>query len=104
MGSPTRATKDTTAEGEFVKEHSLWLFLCRDLQRLVFPFELLIATSMFAVLRQSTTSLHRVWPVSKAIVATMHPHWHLAVLGTATCCILVLVFCVRVSRNLTEAT
>jgi len=100
-GGSTAMTADTSPESETMKERTFWQLLCCDLQRLVFPFELLIATSMFALLRQSITSLERVWPVSKAVVAIMHPHWHLALLGTAAACILALVVCIHVSRHYT---
>ena len=80
-----------------VKELSFCEQLGRDLKRLGLPFELLIATSMVALLRHSIPSLLWIWPASKAVLSSIHPHWHLAVLATTAGCILALLLCIRLS-------
>jgi hypothetical protein len=70
--------------------------LWKDLQQLKFPFELLVATSMFALLLQSIPNLKSLWPASKTIMLAAHPHWYLALLGTAVVSILTVVVCLRI--------
>jgi flagellar motor protein MotB len=77
------------------EERPFWELLWKDLQRLKFPFELLVATSMFALLQQSIPNLKDLWPASKTIILAAHPHWYLALLGTAVVSILTLVVCLR---------
>lgn len=93
--APTIATIST--QSDVIKEPTFRELLWRDLQRLALPFELLMVTSMFALLRQSIPSLQRIWPASQAVLSTIHPHWHLAVLATAAACIVTLVICVMLS-------
>jgi hypothetical protein len=78
------------------EEPPFWELMWKDLQRLKFPFELLVATSMFALLQQSIPNLKSLWPASKAIVLAAHPHCYLALLGTAVVSILTLVVCLRI--------
>jgi hypothetical protein len=79
------------------EERPCWELLWIDLQRLKLPFELLVATSMFALLQQSIPNLKSLWPASKTIILAAHPHWYLALLGTAAVVsILTLVLCLRI--------
>ena len=44
--------------------------------RLVLVFEVLMASIMLALLRQSAPMLRNLWPASKAVLLSAHPHWH----------------------------
>jgi hypothetical protein len=77
------------------EDRPFWELLWEALQRLKLPFELLVATSMFALLQQSIPNLKDLWPASKTIILAAHPHWYLALLGTAVVSILTLVVCLR---------
>jgi hypothetical protein len=80
------------------EERPFWELLWKDLQQLKFPFELLVATSMFALLKQSIPNLKSLWPASKTLMLAAHPHWNLTLLGTTVIVvvsIITLVLCLR---------
>jgi hypothetical protein len=93
-------SKDSVVQRSAISEERPFLqLLWKDWQRLKFPFELLVASSMFALLRQSIPNLLSLWPASRAIILAANPHWHLAVLGTGVASILTLAVCLRISAR-----
>jgi hypothetical protein len=79
------------------EERTFWELLWKDLQRLKFPFDLLVATSMLALLQQSIPNMKSLWPASKTIILAAHPLWHLALLATTVVSILtLLIVCLRI--------
>ena len=72
-------------------------------QQYQWPFDVLIASCAFAVLRTCLPSLRRLWPVSKTIIFASHPHWQLfALCGTLILAVGVGVVCLRTSRKREE--
>jgi hypothetical protein len=79
------------------EDRPFWELLWEALQRLKLPFELLVATSMFALFQQSIPNLKSLWPASKTLILAAHPHWQLAVFGTTVVSIITLVVvCLRI--------
>jgi hypothetical protein len=95
--SPGKEDVATSADADVdvEVEPSFWELLWKDLRRLKFPFELLVATSMLALLLQSIPNLKSLWPASKTIILAAHPHWYFTLLGTAVVSIITLVLCLR---------
>jgi len=61
------------------------------LVRLVLVFEILMASIMLALLRQSTPALRSLWPASRAILLSMYPHWHWIIALSGAVVVLVLL-------------
>lgn len=83
---------------EIVPEREEWFFTLvkEDATRirLVLVFEVLMASIMLALLRQSTPALQELWPASKAILLAAYPQWHIiAALGAVLVIVIMICAC-----------
>ena len=93
-------TSYTKATGQIIPTQDtvpFWKLLYKDLDRLVFPFELLTAATMFALLRHSLPNVLLLWPASKAILVETHPHWEVMLVILALLSSIVLILSLRFS-------